>query len=317
MNVAALDIGTNSILLLLAKEKNGEFYTLKEFSRTTRLGEETGKTGKLKKEAMERTLDTIEEFLCRAEETVNKGTGLGAGTSACRDASNSDEFLNLFQQRFGWKPAIFSGEEEATATFLGAVSDQPDDMLTITVDIGGGSTEIGFGTKTNCLFAESLNLGCVRFGEHFNLYEESTKKQRNKAAHKAAELLAPIVKKIQSLNPENARTQLIASGGTATTFGAADLEVDSTNRMAMHGHLASRIRVEHMLSDLSAMNSETRGKQKGISPGRAPVLPAGLVILKETLKLLEIETFHITTRGIRYGMLVQLSKKLRNPSWEW
>ena len=316
--LAALDIGTNTVLLLLARSRpDGVIAEVQDFCRTTRLGEDTGRTGRLSPAAMERTLATVAEFFGRLSGIGGRGRGIAAATSAARDAANGAEFLERCAACIGGRPHLLSGEQEARTVFRGAASDQAAGQFVITIDIGGGSTEIAGGFADRCLYSTSLNLGCVRFGERFGLYEVPDAAAVAAARAATVALLAPVCAQVKAVVPAGTPWKVIASGGTATTYAAMHLGLVRYDARAVHGYVGSRAGLVQDLARLWSLPSAKRAELPGVTAGRAPVLPTGVMILEEALGLLGAAAVFVTTRGLRYGLALRLRDGELAPTWTW
>ena len=163
MRVAAIDVGTNSTRLLVAEEDANGFRPLDRRLAITRLGEGVDRTRSLSDEALERTLRTIAEYAATCGEYGVERLRV-TGTSAVRDARNRDDFFTGVERLTGQAPEMLSGETEARTTFRGAISDLGESGPVLVVDIGGGSTELIYGTDEPERLV-SLNIGCVRMFE--------------------------------------------------------------------------------------------------------------------------------------------------------
>ena len=143
--VAALDIGTNTILLLIANVEGGRIHPLYETETVVRLGEGLQKNGILLKGAMDRGIHTLAQYLRRSQE-MGVQQIFAAGTSALREAKNSQDFLTLAKEKLGLSIEVISGEEEARLSFLAVAKDlQDNEKPILVVDVGGGSTEFILG----------------------------------------------------------------------------------------------------------------------------------------------------------------------------
>lgn len=301
----AIDLGSNSTQLLVGCETASGWQVVHEWTAVTRLGEDVERTGRLQPAAMERTLATVAGFLAAARERFPGLSGTAGGTSALRDATNRDEFLTACRSRCGFVPAIFSGREEAETTFLGVASGVPEGTALVTFDVGGGSTEVSGGRPGECLVAESLNLGCVRFGERFGLLGVSDAVSRTAARQAARELLAPVLAKAQTRLPGTMQVRL--SGGTATTLAATAQNLTAYDRYRVEDWTATSEALGDWAERLGEMTLAERAALPCVDEGRALVLPAGLLILHEALVVLGANQAKVTTRGLRAGMLVRLS----------
>jgi exopolyphosphatase/guanosine-5'-triphosphate,3'-diphosphate pyrophosphatase len=316
---AALDIGTNSVLLLLARPAgDGSLTEVAELVRVTRLGEGVGHTRHLRSTAMERTLAAAADFLAAAQAHGAPIKGIAATTSAVRDADNRDEFLARCLDLFGHEPLILAGAEEARTIFVGATSDLPHDSLAINIDIGGGSTEIAAGTPSVCNLAVSLDLGCVRCAEEFELFETATPEQQARARTSIRQTLSPVCAEVNRMLATARRTAAIsATGGTATTLAAVEQSMQTYDRTRVHGFSASESLIGATTARLFTMSSAARAELPGVPAGRAPVLPTGLLILSELMRTMEMDSVRVSTRGLRYGLARRLQSGDLAPTWEW
>ena len=164
MRVAAIDCGTNSIRLLIADVQGENFREVIREMEIVRLGQGVDQTGEFHPDAIARTLAAVDKF---ALEITRRGVEKirFCATSATRDATNRDLFIEGVKSRLGIAPDVISGEEEARLSFAGATKDLPDSLAPfLVIDIGGGSTEFVIGNR-NVESAKSVNIGCVRMAE--------------------------------------------------------------------------------------------------------------------------------------------------------
>ena len=311
----ALDLGTNSIQLLVARETEDGWRMVHEWAAVTRLGEDVQRTGVLQPAAMKRTLDQVAHFFAEARARFPGLRGAAFGTSALRDAQNRDAFVATCETRLGFAPRVCSGREEAETTFLGVANGAPPGQPLLTLDVGGGSTEIAAGRPGQCAFAESLDLGCVRFGEQFGLFGVSNQEDRAVARQAARELLVPaLTAALDRVAPED--VQIRVSGGTATTLAAAVLALTAYDRTRVEGWETTTAEVNRWAERLARMTVSERACLPCVNEGRALVLPAGLLVLHEALDCLGVDRLRVTTRGLRAGMLVRLSQETLLESWQ-
>ncbi|MCK5802806.1 MAG: Ppx/GppA family phosphatase [Lentisphaeria bacterium] len=317
-HVAALDIGTNSVQLLVASgTKEGRLCPIAEYFAAPRLGEGIAASGLLAPEAIQRTLDAISTLLAAGHAHQLMLEGVAAATSAVRDAGNRHEFVDAFHERFGFGARILDGPEEALCTFLGAASDAPAEVCTISLDVGGGSTEIGVGLNGDARLTESVDVGCVRLSEQFCLHEPDSARREKEAEKTVDALLAPVLARAAKAVSTDHTIQVTATGGTATTLTAAVLKLDTYDAERVHGHTTSIPELAEFRRHITDMPLEERSQLPGIPPSRAMILPAGLLILERSLRLLGTPTFRVSTRGLRHGLLIRLLSGSLAPSWQW
>jgi exopolyphosphatase/guanosine-5'-triphosphate,3'-diphosphate pyrophosphatase len=317
--LAALDIGTNTVLLLTARpQAGGSFTEVAEHCVEPRLGEGAAATGRLSEDGMARTVSALGDLLSTIPSESTTGAGLAAATSAVRDSSNRAHFLRLCEQALGHAPVVLSGDEEAGCLFLGAVSGLPEDAgPAVTVDVGAGSTEIGCGFRGDCRFRASVDVGCVRLGEKHGLYEKAAPDAVRAARRTASACLEPAVAGgLAELGRHDSPT-VVASGGTATTYATMRLGLREWRRDAVHGYVGTTPDLLAAMAELFAVSSAERLRFAGVTPGRAEVLPGGMLILGEVLRLLGADTFRVTTRGLRYGLILRLQAGEMEPTWRW
>lgn len=311
----ALDLGTNSIQLLVARRTGEDWVVVREWAAVTRLGEGVGSSGLLKPEAMGRTLDMVGRFLAAGRELFPGLAGVAGGTSALREAGNREVFRAACRERFGFLPPVFGGREEAETTFLGVAGGVPAGEHLLNLDMGGGSTEVSAGDREQCRFAASLDLGCVRFGERFHLLDRSDAASRQAARRAARELLAPALAEARERLGAVA-VRFMASGGTATTLAATAQNMTVYDRERVEGWEIARDSLGEWAERLGGMTLAERAALPCVDPGRAQVLPAGLLILHEALDCLGAERLRVTTRGLRLGMLARLSRGTLAECWQ-
>jgi exopolyphosphatase/guanosine-5'-triphosphate,3'-diphosphate pyrophosphatase len=301
-----LDIGTHSTLLLLARATpDGDIIEEKEWFRVTRLGAGLTHTGRLDADAVERTLRTIDRFLGELP-TDRPLVGVAAATAAVREAENSALFLERCAGVVGGEPRLLSGQEEARTTFLGAASDQAPTARVVTVDVGGGSTEMAVGTKGRCWGQTSLDLGCVRLAETYGLFEPPSDADLRMARQQIRRRLRPGLLALRQHVPDLETANLVLSGGTATTYAALRLGLADYDRERVHGYEGRRAQLLETVERLLGLSSAARAALPGVHRDRAPVLPAGLLIIACLLEACGSTAFRVTTRGLRAGLVLRL-----------
>jgi exopolyphosphatase/guanosine-5'-triphosphate,3'-diphosphate pyrophosphatase len=314
---AALDIGSNTVMTLAAQGAAGSLREDEEWRATTRLGQGVDATGRLAPEAQERTLTAIaaQSAVCRSR--YPSGRGIAVATSAARDASNGREFLARSSALIGGLPRLLTGEEEARFTFRGIVSDVPRGRAVVHLDVGGGSSEITAGIAgESCLAAESVNLGCVRLGERFDLLDTALPQAVAAARQAIRALLQPVCQRLQALAGV-AGAGVILSGGSATTYAAMQLALPVYDARRVHTWPGRTADLDEVLPRLFAMTAAARAALPCVTAGRAPVLPAGMLILGEFLHLRGADEFRVSTRGLRFGLVEALAAGDIEPTWQW
>jgi exopolyphosphatase/guanosine-5'-triphosphate,3'-diphosphate pyrophosphatase len=304
MRVAVADIGSNSTRLLIADIENGRVANeLERRSVVTRLGAGVDADGHLRDDAMERVYKTLDEFKQEIDRK-QADSRIAVLTSAVRDATNGQEFAKTVETRYGFKPHVLTGDDEARLTFLGAKSDwdEHDTTTTLVIDIGGGSTELVIGTGRTARFHVSTQAGVVRQTER-HLHHDPPHQQE---LHQLAE---DVKSTIEAAVPEETRRAVqkaIAVAGTATSLGAIDQHLDPYDPARVHGYELSRESAQKILTQLAAIPLQERRETKGLHPDRAPTIVAGVIILLEVMSLFGLDQIEVSEHDILRGAALGL-----------
>ncbi len=306
--IASLDIGTNSVILLIQEYNNTKrIKFINEFIATTRLGENLSVNGLLENKSIERTNDAIAE-MTKIVEMENVQELIVTATSAVRDAKNKTSFLLQCNQKFNIFPHGLGGLEEAKLTYKGAVSQITNPNIPVVMfDIGGGSTEIAFGTKNNIIDAVSCNFGGIRTTETFALNNNLNYPE---LIFKSKMLKRQIVRNMESFNIKffdwlktNDTPKVIVCGGTATTYAAILNKQYVYDRNNINSTSSNINDVMTELKRISKMSVENRKRIPGMENDRAAIMPAGLMILHILLKIYDLDDFSVTVNGLRTGII--------------
>lgn len=296
--VAVVDIGTNSVLLLIADLTNDLIQSVYEDQKITRLGEGIDQTGQLKLSAIERTVATIDQFIKKAKD-------LGAGpihliaTSAMRDARNAQEFHKVLKKYTELVVTTLSGDQEAEASFWGALaSGVYHDDISLVIDCGGGSTELICGNQGNILQKLSLNIGSVRLTDRF---VKSYPVGDSDFASMTAFLYRFFHHDVTAKLFHGKRT--IGIGGTMVTLAAISAGIPKHDPAKIDGQVLSRTEIWGLLEKLRQLPLDRLKCIPGLPPARADIIVAGCAIYATLLNYLDIEKIIVSTRGVRYGVL--------------
>jgi exopolyphosphatase/guanosine-5'-triphosphate,3'-diphosphate pyrophosphatase len=305
MNVAVVDIGSNSTRLLIA-EVEGERVTreLVRHSEVTRLGAGVDADGRLRDEAMQRVYTTLDGYKAEIDER-GVGAAVAVLTSAVRDSANGEEFADTVRDRYGLEPHVLSGDQEAELTFLGATSerDASDRVPTLVLDIGGGSTEMIIGSGGEVGFHVSTQAGVVRQTER-HLHADPPDPAQMDA------LVADVHGILEAGVPADQRGAVqhgIAVAGTATSLAAIAQHLDPYDPERVHGYLLSAGECDRILGELAAMTVEQRRHVAGLHPDRAPTIVAGVLIFREVLRLFGLSEIEISEHDILRGAALGLA----------
>lgn len=295
---ASIDIGTNTILLLIAKIKDGKLKPIFEEERVVRLGEGLQNNSIISDEAMERGITTLKSYLQKCKENGVKKI-FTIGTSVLREAKNSGDFLKSVKDSLGLTIQIISGEEEAYLSFLSVVRNIGEfEKPLMVIDIGGGSTEFILGHKEKVIKWISLPIGSVRLTEKFIHSDPIKIEEYKKMRHELKRLLKKI--------PQNPKPFLIVGvGGTVTTLASVELGLKRFNPKRVHHFILTKEALRRQIKLYSLLPLEDRKKIAGLYPSRADVILAGSIILYESMEKLKCTNLLISCHGIRYGVLYE------------
>ena len=303
MRVAAIDCGTNSIRLLIADVQGENFREVNREMEIVRLGQGVDQTGEFHPDAIVRTLAAVDKF---ALEITRRGVEKirFCATSATRDATNRDLFIEGVKSRLGIAPEVISGEEEARLSFAGATKDLPDSLAPfLVIDIGGGSTEFVIGNR-NVESAKSVNIGCVRMAERHLKSDPATISEIESARK---DIQTAITEATQIVDIKSAKS-LIAVAGTATTVAAAALDLPQYDRYAIHLSRISAAKTHQVSEMFLKMNRSQRAALGYMHPGRVDVIGAGSLVLSEIVKAVGANEFIACESDILDGIAFSLGQ---------
>ena len=276
MRVATVDIGTNTVLLLVAERgSDGQLAPVAEHATITRLGQGVDQTRTLAPEAVERTKTCLDRY---ADIVAELGASRVAvvGTSAMRDAGGGDVVRAHVKACFGVDARTISGDEEARLTFAGALSGLPGAGRVVVFDIGGGSTEVVDGDRSSRVlsFAHSFDVGSVRLTERHVRNDPPSATERLAVSRAASEAFASV--------PESVRgAPVVGIAGTITTLAAVSLGLAVYDASRIHGLVLEVTELERVVNQL------------GAAPLAARV---------------GARTLTISDRGVRWGLAEELAR---------
>jgi len=297
VRAAAIDIGTNTVLLLVAERRQGRVEAVCERATITRLGEGVDRTHELAPAARQRTLDCIADY-ARTLRELDATRVTCVGTSAMRDARGGPAFAAEVAAILGSAPRILSGDEEAELTFRGSLSGLDLDGAVSVFDIGGGSTEIihgRAGAEREISSAISLDVGSVR------LFERHVSSDPASDAE-LARVRDDIRRALDHAPPFPAQTTLVGVAGTVTTIAAIALELAVYDSAVVHGFHLQASEVTRVARMLEAMPLARRLALAGLEPKRADVIVVGAALVEEILARSGAGAIVVSDRGVRWGL---------------
>jgi exopolyphosphatase/guanosine-5'-triphosphate,3'-diphosphate pyrophosphatase len=303
MRVAAIDIGTNTVLLLVAERNtSGELVAVEEHATITRLGEGVDKTRTLAPAAIARTNECLDRY---AEIVKRLGVGRTAvvGTSAMRDAGGGDAVRAHVRERFGVDARTISGDEEARLTFAGALSGiaKAKNSNVVVYDIGGGSTEVVHGNRDTraIAYAHSFDVGSVRLTERHVKNDPPTREEMDVVRREASRAFAAVPTLDTDAPP-------VGIAGTMTTLAAVSLRMDKYDGARVHGLTLPLAEIERVVAELARVPLDERRRIAGMEPKRADVIVAGGLVALAFLEHAGADAVTISDRGVRWGLAEEL-----------
>lgn len=300
--VGAIDIGTNSVLLLVAEQRGHELFALLDRATITRLGQGVDRSRRLDPGAATRTLDCLREY---AAELARHGvTRLGVvGTSALRDAEGGQDFLNEAARILGTRPDVIAGVTEAELTFEGALSGLSLQGPVNVFDVGGGSTELIGGSAGDAPHVESavsLDIGSVR------LFERHVRSDPP-SAEELASAAADIERALASAPAPAREAVLVGVAGTVTTLAAITLGLDAYDGKLVHGHVLEQRELFALADRLAQLELNARMGLAGLEAKRADVIVMGAEIVRRALRWSGASRLVVSDRGVRWGVAQRLA----------
>ena len=304
--LAAIDIGSNSVRLLVAEAlRGGAYRILDEEREPTRLGRSVSEKGQLDDESMERTITALRTFKQIA--AGYQATSLRTiATCAVREARNGPEFCRRVREQVGLEVEVISGDREARLAFS-SVQNAFDlsGKNVIVADIGGGSTEVVFATGDLIESIFSTPLGAVRLTEQFALGEGAVVETFQRDIARMEEEIALCLKK-RTTRPLFAPHFLVGCGGTFTTLAELMMATKKEGDVPVAGYKVSHAEVRHLLDRLLKMPLRSRRSMAGMTPDRADIILAGLSIIDSLMKRFRVNMLMIHTRGVRDGLVREM-----------
>jgi exopolyphosphatase/guanosine-5'-triphosphate,3'-diphosphate pyrophosphatase len=299
VRVAAVDIGTNTVRLLVADvTAAGEVTWLRRSAVVTRLGQGVDRTGGFAPEAVERTIAALAGL---GEEARSAGCRIAraVATSATRDASDRETFLDRAEAALGFRPEVIDGDEEAALAFAGATTGAAGARPFLVIDPGGGSTEFVLG-EDHPVYAVSVDIGSVRLTERLLPRHPATGDDVATAARHVDDLLAAAV-----MLPRRPGT-VIGVAGTFTNLASLHLDLPAYDPDAVHGTVLGADDLATLVARLATMTVAEVAALPAIDPGRAPVLLGGAIVAEQSLAHVGADRIRVSERDNLDGIAASL-----------
>src|ERR1700675_3514542 len=299
---AAVDIGSNSVRLKVARLRGRRLHAIHEDREVTRLGEGVFRTNFLSPESMAETVKVLRRFH-RAAQRLGADSVRVVATSALRDARNSQAFLEWVRSATGWRVDIISGLEEGRLIHLGLVSNLRLSTSTVLmIDLGGGSCELTVSRRGHIRDTVSLPLGAVRLTNEFLNHDPPRKGELQRLRGFVAREVGRVAPRIVSSHVKIA----IATSGTAAALTAAASHLIRPSKK--HGTpTVSGAEMKRIAKLISRLPLEERKKIEGIGPRRAEIIVAGAMVYRELVERCQLRSFRYSPLGLRDGLLAQMA----------
>lgn len=298
MNIASIDIGTNTVLMLIAEVKGKDINPLLNEYRIPRIGKGLQPGKPIAANRIKGLYDVLTEY----SSIIHKyqcSKVLVKATNAFRIASNSSEIISEVKEKFGMSIEVISGTEEAALSYFGAIS-ASDSENNIVIDIGGGSTEIIYGTRDKILYSKSFQAGVVSYTERFLKNDPPLPLELNRMTEQMNTTFA----ELSNLFPSN--TSIIGVAGTPTTLSCIQLKLPVYDEDKIERSVLTLKDLREFTVLLGGMSSdEILSRYNDVVKGREDLLLTGTYILLHLIELLGSDKMIISSRGIRFGAVLK------------
>jgi exopolyphosphatase/guanosine-5'-triphosphate,3'-diphosphate pyrophosphatase len=299
--VAFVDIGTNSIRLLVVRLNPNHSYTvLTRQKQQVRLGEGEFEDDEILPEAIERAVIVCKKFKDLAR-TFDAEEFVAVATSAMREATNQLEILHRLRQEAQLDIRVISGQEEARLIYLGVASGMNlEGKTTFFIDIGGGSTEIAVGDESNYQYLDSFKLGAIRLANQYIPVTDAgpiTPEHYKKIQQHIKNVIIRSIKKVHKLDPVCA----VATSGTAINL--AEIAAKALHQNPRSDNVITHHELKKVIGMIGSLPLEQRRKIPGINPERADIIIPGAAILDTFMQELSLKSIVVSSRGLQDGLL--------------
>jgi exopolyphosphatase/guanosine-5'-triphosphate,3'-diphosphate pyrophosphatase len=310
---AVIDVGTNSIKLLVAEIAGVEVQPVYETSRQTRLGRGFFQTHRLQPQAIAATAEAVAGFAAEAQ-AHGAGVIRVFATSAAREAANAEELTGAIERASGLRVEIISGEKEADWVFQGVMTDpQLAQEKVLLLDVGGGSTEFILGHARQQQFRASLPLGTVRMLENCPHGDPPTPDELTKCRQRLREFLdqhvrgrlEPALRSESGSDSSRNTVKLVGTGGTATILARMEQEMTGYDRGRIEATRIGLDRLRAQTERLWDLTLEARKQIVGLPPNRADVILSGVAIYEAVMDAFGFPELQVSTRGLRFAVVLE------------
>jgi exopolyphosphatase/guanosine-5'-triphosphate,3'-diphosphate pyrophosphatase len=301
MRIAAIDIGTNSIHLVIAQSRGGTSFDVVDREReVVQIGRGSFTGRRLKRAAIRRTVEALERFVRLARRhQVDKV--ICTATAAVREARNGGEFLQAARHACGITPRVIPAEEEGRLIYLGVKSAlQLDEQPALIVDIGGGSVQLVAGDRDQCRHTASAPLGALRLTELLISEDPPSRRELARLRRRIRVHLRAALRALEPFEPSRA----FGSSGSIHALAQLASWMDSGAVVEqLNGFVLEAANLDRVAARVARMSQAERERLPGIDAARAEILLAGAMVLKELLSMLGLEAITVSDYGVREGLV--------------
>ncbi|HTM58691.1 MAG TPA: Ppx/GppA phosphatase family protein [Candidatus Udaeobacter sp.] len=301
MRIAAIDIGTNSIHMVIARSTPAGFELADREREVVQIGRGSFSGGRLRADAIRRSVEALARFVDLARrQQVDRI--LCTATAAVREAKNGGSFIEAAREGAGITPRVIPPEEEGRLIYLGVKSAlRLDERPALIVDIGGGSTQLVVANRDQLIESRSMPLGALRLTELFLESDPPSRRELLRLKRHVRRVAAGPLQTVEALEP---RTVYGSSGSIHALAQLAHHEDQGQALPQLNGHILTRDSLERLLRKLQHLSLPAREKLPGIDPRRAEILIPGAVVLAHVLEELDADGITISDFGVREGLVM-------------
>ena len=300
--LAAIDMGSNSFHMVVARLVHGEIRTVEKMGEKVQLGAGLDQYNRLTEETQQRALECLSRFAQRLQGMPREAVQI-VGTNALRVARNAHDFIARAEEVLGYPVEIIAGREEARLIYLGVSHTLSDDSgRRLVIDIGGGSTEFIIGQRFEPQELESLHMGCVSFRNRYFPDGKITRRQMDKAITHAEQELLNIRQHYRSVGWQSAVGSSGSIKAIANVLATLKITDGSINREGM----------EELRKRLVSMGKVEKLAELGVREDRQSIFPAGFAILMAAFRSLDIQTMTFADGALREGLLYDIVGRIQH-----
>ncbi len=301
MRIAAIDIGTNSIHLVIAQSRGGTSFDVVDREReVVQIGRGSFASRRLKRSAIRRTVEALGRFV-RLARRHQVDRVLCTATAAVRESRNGGEFLQAARRECGITPRVIPAEEEGRLIYLGVKGAlQLDEKPALIVDVGGGSVQLVIGNRDRCALTASAPLGALRLTELLLAGDPPSRRELARLRRRIRSQLRAALSTLEPFEPERA----FGSSGSIHALAQVASWMDGDAMVEqLNGHMLEAATLERLVARLSRMSRAECERLPGIDAARAEILLAGGMVLNELLSMLGLEGITLSDYGVREGLV--------------